>query len=72
MKVNVNIRITADTFEIDDEYIKERQADGLSLNEIMSEYFEDSIDRLEGCVDNHFLGGLRNFKINVEFSPCPD
>jgi hypothetical protein len=72
MQVNVNISIVADFFEMDDEYVKERKAEGLSLDEIVSEYFEDAISRIEGCVDNHFPGGLKNFEINVDLYPYPN
>ena len=72
MQVDVDIRIGADFFELDDEYVKERQAEGLSLHEIVSEYFEDAVSRIEGCVDNHFPGGLKNFEVNTYYTPYPD
>lgn len=69
MKVDININIGTDFFEIDDEYVKDRQTEGLSLHEIVSEYFEDAISRIEGCVDNHFPGGLRTFEVSVDYHP---
>ena len=72
MQVNINISIVADSFEMDDEYIKERKAEGLSFDEILSEYFKDAVSRIEGCVDNHFPGGLKNFEVYTDFYPYPD
>jgi len=68
MKVDVNFNIGADFFEIDDDYIKSRiEESDLCLDEVVSEYFEDAVSRIEGCVDNHFPGGLRTFEVSSKY-----